>query len=103
LRGELEPVVDGGDGPAGLRWRFWVELLLAGTGWGVAVVTIAMPDWFERLGVSIDNRNGLAEWVSAAVLVVVSLASSLAVRAEWLRAWASAAAVARASSRRLSN
>jgi hypothetical protein len=72
-----------------LRYRFWLESILALLSGALGIVTIFWQDWIETLfGVDPDGGNGTAEWLI--VLILLLLASVLAVRArlEWRRAQA---------------
>jgi hypothetical protein len=70
----------------GLRIRFWIEVSV-----GIAaVVTMAMPDWFEvAFGLAPDGGDGSFEWAVVAGLAAVA-ATCLAL------AWSDARRLARA-------
>jgi len=59
------------------------ELVAAVVSSMLAVVTIAWPQWIELMfHVDLDHGSGLLELLIVGVLIAVSLALSLAVRAE---------------------
>jgi hypothetical protein len=75
-----------------MRRRFWVELLTGAAAALVAILTVAVPAWLERLlGLDLDRGNGALEWAIACALFFVSLTSTALARREWvvLRARAS--------------
>jgi len=52
----------------------------------LAIITIAWPDWIERVsGVNPDHGNGLFEVLLTGLLIAAAIASSLAARAELRR------------------
>jgi DMSO/TMAO reductase YedYZ heme-binding membrane subunit len=73
--------------PQGLRHRFWLESVLSSTTCILAVVTLFWHDWIEAgFGVDPDKRNGSAEWLVVAVLLIVTATLAVAARLEWRRA-----------------
>jgi DMSO/TMAO reductase YedYZ heme-binding membrane subunit len=69
------------------RKRFWVESTLAGASAILFVLTLVWRDWIEAIfGVDPDRHSGGVEWAIVAVLLVTTLAATLAARAERRRA-----------------
>jgi DMSO/TMAO reductase YedYZ heme-binding membrane subunit len=69
------------------RKRFWVEATLAGASGIAFVLTFVWKDWIEAIfGVDPDRHSGGVEWAIVAVLLVTTLAATLAARAERRRA-----------------
>lgn len=58
-----------------LPLRFWIETALGAVTTAVLVLTLAMPDWIERIfGFEPDAGDGSTEWGLAIVLALVTLA-----------------------------
>jgi hypothetical protein len=75
----------GMDAP-GVRGRFWIEVVLAGIGVVLAVVTALVPDWIERLGgEGADAGGGGTERAVALLFVVAAGVFALLARVEWRR------------------
>jgi DMSO/TMAO reductase YedYZ heme-binding membrane subunit len=73
--------------PQGLRYRFWLESVLGSATCILAVVTLFWHDWIEAVfGVDPDKRNGSAEWLVVAFLLIVTATLAVAARLEWRRA-----------------
>lgn len=54
--------------------RFWFETILAVVSAVALALTLAVPDWFERLfDFAPDGGDGSAEWGLAAALAVATL------------------------------
>jgi hypothetical protein len=71
----------------GLRKRFWLESMLAGTAGVLAIVTLIQRDWIELIfGVDPDNHSGSLEWLIVIVLLAASIISALFALNEWRRA-----------------
>jgi hypothetical protein len=68
--------------------RFHIELALAIVSGLLGFVTIAVPDWFERLtGLNdLDGRTNGFEWVVTAALGAIAVAAALSARAHHRRA-----------------
>ena len=68
------------------RLRFWLEAACAVCSGFLGLLTIVWHDWIEGVfGVDPDHHSGWLEWLIVAVLLAVSLASTLAARVEWRR------------------
>lgn len=68
-----------------MRRRFWVELLTGAAAALVAILTLAVPAWLERLfGLDLDHGSGALEWAIACALLFVLLASTALARREWV-------------------
>ena len=73
-------------GEPGVRRRFWAELVLAGVGVVLAVVTVLVPDWIERLGgAGGDGGGGGSERAVAVVFLVAAVVLAALARVEWRR------------------
>ena len=73
--------------PASLRWRFWVELVLASVTAGVAVVTLLSREWIELVfRVDPDNGDGSLEWVVVVLALTATFTFAALARAEWRHA-----------------
>lgn len=69
-----------------VRRRFWAEVVLAGIGAVLAVVTALVPDWIERLGgEGGDAGGGGTERAIALVFLGAAVVLSLTARVEWRR------------------
>ena len=74
-----------------LRARFWIEGPLAVIGLVLAVVTMLVPDWLERLfEASPDNGSGELEWLISLGFLVLAGVMGLLARREWRRSSAMA-------------
>jgi hypothetical protein len=68
------------------RRRLYVEAALAALGLALFVLTLVLRDWIEKIfGVDPDAGNGSFEYLISIGLVVVTLAATFLVRAEWRR------------------
>lgn len=68
------------------RRRFWVEVVLAGIGVVLGVVTALVPDWIERLGgEGGDAGGGGTERLISIVFLAAALVLALLARVEWRR------------------
>lgn len=66
------------------RARFWAELTLAATSALASALTIAIPDWIERIfGIDPDHHGGLLEAAIVAGLLAATLLFGLLARSEW--------------------
>ena len=69
-----------------VRRRFWAEVVLAGIGLVLAVVTALVPDWIERLGgEGGDAGSGGTERAVALVFLLAAAVLALLARVEWRR------------------
>ncbi len=69
-----------------VRRRFWVEAVLAVVCLVTGVVTLAVPDWIERLGGgSGDAGSGSTERLVAGVVMTLALTAAVLARIEWRR------------------
>ena len=69
-----------------VRRRFWAEVVLAGIGAVLAVVTALVPDWIERLGgEGGDAGSGGTERVVAIGFLVAAVVLAALARVEWAR------------------
>lgn len=69
-----------------VRRRFWSEVVLAGIGLVLAVLTALLPDWIERLGgEGADAGSGGTERTVALVFLVAAAVLALLARVEWRR------------------
>lgn len=72
-----------------LRYRFWLESILALLSGALGVITIFWQDWIEALfGVDPDGGNGTVEWLTVLVLLLVAGVLAARARLEWRRAQA---------------
>jgi hypothetical protein len=72
--------------PRKLRYRFWVESILATITGMLTVTTLFWHDWIEAIfGIDPDNGNGSAEWLVVVVLMSVTLVLAFSARLEWRR------------------
>ena len=70
-----------------LRRRFWVETVVGAVGLVLGVLTVAVPDWIERIsGAEPDAGSGAAEWALAAALLAFAVLAGLLARAELMHA-----------------
>ena len=54
--------------------RFWVETVLGAASAAVLALTLALPDWIERIfGLEPDGGDGSAEWGWAIAFAVATL------------------------------
>jgi hypothetical protein len=68
------------------RRRFWVEAGLGALSAGLFVLTLFVPDWIEAVfRVDPDQHSGSLEWAIVAVLLSMTVVSSLLARREWRR------------------
>lgn len=75
-----------------LRYRFWIEAVLATTTGLAAMITLVRREWIELLfGVDPDGSSGLLEWAIVATLAAATLLFGLLARAEWRYAQADSA------------
>jgi hypothetical protein len=69
-----------------VRRRFWAEVVLAGIGAVLAVVTALVPDWVERLGgEGGDAGSGGTERAVALGFLVAAVVLAALARVEWRR------------------
>jgi hypothetical protein len=69
-----------------LRLRFWIEWPLALIGLLLAVLTMFIPDWFERLfEASPDNGSGEFEWLISVGFLLFAVVMGVLARREWHR------------------
>jgi hypothetical protein len=69
-----------------LRLRFWIEWPLALIGLVLAVLTMLIPDWFERLfEASPDNGSGEFEWLISLGFLLLAVVMGVLARREWHR------------------
>jgi hypothetical protein len=81
MKGEVEPMRNA------LRWRFWLETVLAIVTGIVFVITLVRNDWIEIVfGVDPDQGNGTLEWLIVGALLVVTITLFILVSYEWRRA-----------------
>jgi len=70
-----------------LRRRFWAEMVTAISAMVFALLALISRDWIELFfRVDPDRESGSFEWLIAAVLFVMSVASFLLARYEWRKA-----------------
>lgn len=73
-------------GRRAVRRRFWAEVMLAGIGLDLAVVTTLVPDWIERLGgAGGDARGGGTERTIAIGFLAAAAVLATLARVEWRR------------------
>lgn len=76
-----------------LRFRFWFQSALAVVLGALMVLTMFVPAWIEAVtGVDPDHGSGSVERLLVATLAVSCTLLALAVRGEWHRSRAVAAA-----------
>ena len=70
-----------------LRWRFWLEVLLAVASGLLGLVALVWPDWIEAVfGFDPDHDTGSLEWLIVVGLLTAALILGVVARAEWRRA-----------------
>ena len=70
----------------GVRRRFWAEVVLAGIGVVLAVVTALVPDWIERLGgEGGDAGSGGTERAISLLFLAAAVVLGILARVEWRR------------------
>jgi hypothetical protein len=80
-------MVKGGEVQLQLRWRFWLELLLASAIGLLGLVTLVWRDWIEAVfGFDPDRHSGSVEWLIVFGLLAAASTLGVAARAEWRRA-----------------
>ena len=62
------------------RFRSRFAVGLAVTSGFLCVLTLALPDWVEVVGVDPDRGSGAVEWIIAAALLALALASASTAR-----------------------
>lgn len=67
-----------------LRRRFWVEAALSSVTGLLFVVTLFWHHWLEVFGFDPDHGDGTVEWVMVSGLALMSVASGVTARIEWL-------------------
>ena len=81
MKGEVEPMRNA------LRWRFWLETVLAIVTSILFVITLVRNDWIEIVfGVDPDINNGTFEWLFVGALVLVTITLFILASYEWRRA-----------------
>lgn len=60
--------------------RFKIETILAAASGLLGIVTLFWHDWIEVTGWDPDHHSGSAEWIIAAVLLLVALVLGLLAR-----------------------
>jgi len=64
-----------------VRWRLWLEAVIAAGAGVMGVLTLFWHDWIEALfGVGPDHGNGSLEWIVAFALLATALGFSLTLR-----------------------
>lgn len=70
-----------------LRWRFWLEVLLAAANGLLGLITLVWRDWIEAaFGWDPDHHGGSLEWLIVVGLLAAALLLGAVARAEWGRA-----------------
>lgn len=70
-----------------LRWRFWLETVIAIVTSIVFVFTLVQRDWIEIVfGVDPDQGNGTLEWLIVGVLLLATITLFILASYEWRRA-----------------
>jgi hypothetical protein len=70
-----------------LRWRFWLETVVATVTSVLFVITLVRRDWIEIVfGVDPDNRNGTLELLIVGAFLVVTITLFTLASYEWRRA-----------------
>ena len=70
-----------------LRWRFWLETVMAIVTSIVFVFTLVQRDWIEIVfGVDPDQGNGTLEWMIVGALLLVTITLFILASYEWRRA-----------------
>jgi len=67
-----------------LHRRFWVEAALSSMTGLLFVVTLFWHHWLEVFGFDPDHGDGTVEWVMVSGLALMSVASGVTARIEWL-------------------
>lgn len=71
---------------ASLPLRFWIEALLGLAAGGLTSLTVALPDWIERLlGFGPDGGDGSTEWGVVALAAGFCLAFMVLAGRTWGR------------------
>ena len=70
-----------------LKWRFWLETVMATVTAILFVITLVRRDWIEIVfGIDPDNHNGTLEWLIVGALLVVTITLFTLATHEWRRA-----------------
>jgi hypothetical protein len=70
-----------------LKWRFWLETVMATVTAILFVITLVRRDWIEIVfGIDPDNHNGTLEWLIIGALLVVTITLFTLATREWRRA-----------------
>jgi hypothetical protein len=70
-----------------LRWRFWLETVMAIITGILFIITLVQRDWIEVIfNVDPDQGNGTLEWLIVAALFVVTVTLFALASYEWRRA-----------------
>lgn len=68
----------------GMRFRFWLESVLATITSVLFVFTLVWRDWIERIfNIDLDNHNGSIEWLIVGALFIVTVSLFYLARYEW--------------------
>ncbi len=74
-----------------MRFRFWLESIMAAITGTLFVITIVWRNWIEIVfGVELDRGNGSLEWLIVGVLFVATVTLFALARNEWRKAQATA-------------
>ena len=69
-----------------LRWRFWLETVMAIITGVLFVITLIRNDWIEVVfGIDPDKSSGTLEWLIIAALLVVTITLFTLASYEWRR------------------
>ena len=67
-----------------MRFRMWLEIILASTTGVLFLLTLVSRDWIEVLfGLDPDGGNGTLEWLIVGGLLVATITLFVLARLEW--------------------
>jgi hypothetical protein len=70
-----------------LRYRFWIEAILAALSASLFTLTLISPAWIEAgFRVDPDGGDGSVEWIISGLFLLMTLTFVVRARVEWRRA-----------------
>jgi integral membrane sensor domain MASE1 len=69
-----------------VRFRFWLEMVMASCSAVLTLITFVWKDWIEIVfGFDPDNDTGSMEWIICSVLLIAAVTLFVLARYEWRR------------------